>query len=91
LLVIPILSHRIAGAGKAKHIHDVEGGKDDKGYYGRSIEYTDSQNNHSFHTYYDLERTMETERLPQPKPGSFVSDRLTDFAPKKEPEATTKK
>merc|ERR1719272_1728145 len=72
-------------AAKVTHIHDVEAGKDASGYYGRSVEYTDAKNAHSYHTYYDLERTMESERLAQPEPGQYVSDRLTDFAPKEAP------
>eukprot|EP00050_Salpingoeca_kvevrii_P007549 m.296996 g.296996 ORF g.296996 m.296996 type:complete len:88 (-) comp13499_c0_seq1:97-360(-) len=43
------------------------GNKDARGYYGRSVEYTDNHTQ-SLHTYYDLEIAMRSHRLPQPEP-----------------------
>mmetsp|Transcript_31334 Transcript_31334/g.82119 ORF Transcript_31334/g.82119 Transcript_31334/m.82119 type:complete len:108 (-) Transcript_31334:124-447(-) len=63
----------------AGHIHDVAGGKDSNGYFGRAIEYTELVSQ-SYNTFYDLEVTMRNSRCEQPKPGDHQPDRLTENA-----------
>ena len=62
-----------SGASKATNSKYNTAKADDKGYFGRSVHYTDVHTS-QLDTYSSLVKEMARKRLPQPKPKNYTGN-----------------